>query len=108
MQNRLYTRIRRCVVIELSNLSRPALLNIPSAVIESEIRVAAFQQNGANLTPLDRCHTCDKVASVTGRVARCVMARRTFARLVFRTARCSIPCDRASKMRDKIAGVTSF
>jgi len=35
-------------------------------------------------------HTCDKVASVTGRVARCIMARRTVARLVFGIERCSI------------------
>ena len=46
---------------------------------------------------LDRCHTCDKsrvkVASVTGLVARCVMARRTVARLVFGIERCSILCD---------------
>jgi len=34
-----------------------------------------------------------KVASVTGRVARCVMTRRTVARLVFGTERCSILCD---------------
>jgi len=54
-----------------------------------------------------------KVASVTGRVARCVMTRRTVARLVFGTERCSILCDfdarqsRESKTRDKIARVTS-
>jgi len=54
-----------------------------------------------------------KVASVTGRVARCVMARRTIARLVFAVERCSILCvfdsrqSRASKTRDKIAAVTS-
>jgi len=56
-----------------------------------------------------------KVASMTGRVARCVMARRTVARLVFEIERCSRPilCDfdarqsRALKTRDKIAGVTS-
>jgi len=42
---------------------------------------------------LDRCHICDKVASVTVRVARCVMARRTVARLVFGIERCSILCD---------------
>jgi len=34
-----------------------------------------------------------KVASVTGRIARCVVARRTVARLVFGTERCSILCD---------------
>jgi len=34
-----------------------------------------------------------KVASVTGRVTRCVMARRTVARLVFAIERCSILCD---------------
>jgi len=45
------------------------------------------------LGDLDRCHTCDKVASVTGRIARCVVARRTVARLVFGTERCSILCD---------------
>ena len=62
---------------------------------------------------LDRCHTCDKVASGTERVARCVVARRTVARLVFGIQRCSILCDfdarqsRASKTRDKIAGITS-
>jgi len=33
------------------------------------------------------------VASVTGRIARCVVARRTVARLVFGVERCSIPCD---------------
>jgi len=43
--------------------------------------------------PLDRRHTCDKVASVTGRIARCVMARRTVARVVFGIERCSILCD---------------
>jgi len=54
-----------------------------------------------------------KVASVTGRIARCVMARRTVAQLVLGIERCSILCDfdsrqsRASKTRDKIAGVTS-
>jgi len=54
-----------------------------------------------------------KVASVTWRVARCVMARRTIALLVFGIERCCIPCDfdarqsRASMTRDKIAGVTS-
>jgi len=47
---------------------------------------------------LDRCHTCDKgsrvnVASMTGHVARCVMARRTVARLIFGIERCSILCD---------------
>jgi len=48
-----------------------------------------------------------KVASVTRRVARCVMARRTVARLVFGIERCSFLCDcdarqsRASKTRDK-------
>jgi len=55
-----------------------------------------------------------KVASVTGLVARCVMARRTVARLVFGIERCSILCDfdarqsHASNTRDKIAGVTSI
>ena len=34
-----------------------------------------------------------KVASVTGRIARCVMARRTVARLVLGIERCSILCD---------------
>ena len=34
-----------------------------------------------------------KVASVTGRVARRDMARRTVARLVFGIERCSILCD---------------
>ena len=54
-----------------------------------------------------------KVASVTGRVARCVVARRIVARLVFAIERCSILCDfdarqsHVSKTRDKIAGVTS-
>jgi len=54
-----------------------------------------------------------KVASVTGHVARCVMARRTVARLVFGIERCSILCDYdarqncMSKTSDKIAGVTS-
>jgi len=33
------------------------------------------------------------VASVIGHVARCVMARRTVARLVFGTERCSILCE---------------
>jgi len=57
--------------------------------------------------------SCVKVASVTGRIARCVMARRTVTRLVFGIERCSILCDfdarqsRASKTRDKIACVTS-
>ena len=55
-----------------------------------------------------------KVASVTGHIARCVMARRTVARLVFGIERCSILCDfdarqsRTSLTRDKIAGVTSL
>jgi len=48
-----------------------------------------------------------------GCVTRCVMARRTVARLVLRIERCSILCDfdarqsRASMTRDRIAGVTS-
>jgi len=52
-----------------------------------------------------------KIASVTGRVARCVMARRTVARLVFGIEHCSILCDfdarqsRVSKTRNKIADV---
>ena len=52
-------------------------------------------------------------SSVTGRVARRDMALRTIARLVSGIERCSILCDfdarqsRASKMSDKIAGVTS-
>ena len=49
-----------------------------------------------------------KVASVTGRVARCVMARRTVARLVVGIERFDARHQsRASKSRDKIAGVTS-
>jgi len=54
-----------------------------------------------------------KVASGTGRVAHCVMAHCTVARLVFGIERCSILCDcdarqsRMSLMRDKIARVTS-
>ena len=54
-----------------------------------------------------------KVASVSGRVARCIMARRTVARLVFGIERRSILCDsyarlsRSSKMRDYVARVTS-
>ena len=56
-----------------------------------------------------------KVASVTGHITRCVMARRTVAQPVFGIGleRCSILCDfdesqsRALKTRDKIAGVTS-
>ena len=53
-----------------------------------------------------------KVASVTGHVARCIMARRTVARLIFGIERCSILCDcdarqsRASKTCDRIASVT--
>ena len=46
---------------------------------------------------------------MTGRVARCDMARRTVARLVFGIERCSILCDFDARIesRDKIAGVTS-
>jgi len=58
-------------------------------------------------------HLRQSCATVTGRIARCVTARRTVARLVFGIERCSILCDfdarqsHASKTRDKISGVTS-
>jgi len=40
-----------------------------------------------------------KVASGTGHVARCVMARRTVARLVFGIERCCIVCDFDARQR---------
>jgi len=70
-----------------------------------------LRQSRATLTPDKGSRV--KVASGTERVARCVVARRTVARLVFGIQLCSILCDfdarqsRASKTRDKIAGITS-
>jgi len=54
-----------------------------------------------------------KVASVTGRVARCDVARHTVVRLIFGKECGSIVCDfvarqsRPSKMCNKISGMTS-
>jgi len=53
-----------------------------------------------------------KVASVTGRIARCVVVCHTVARLVFGIERCCILCvfdarqSHTSLTRNKIAGVT--
>jgi len=73
-----------------------------------------LRQNRATLTRDKGWGRASKsqLASGIGRIARCVMARRTVARFVFGIERCSILCDfdarqsRASKTRDKIAGVT--
>jgi len=69
-----------------------------------------LQQSRATLTRNKRSRV--KVASVTGHVVRRDMARCTVVRLLFGIEHCSILCDfdvrqsRASKMCDKIAGVT--
>ena len=52
---------------------------------------AVQTNNMNNVTPATTSRI--KVASVTGRVARCVMARRTVAQIIFGIERCSILCD---------------
>ena len=85
---------------QVCHLSNSQHLAQHSVTLHSLRPMSHLRQSRATLTRDKGSRV--KVASVTGRVARCVMACRTVARVVFGIERCSILCE-----CDFVAGVTS-